>query len=129
MRKKKKAVTGMAFEGFDPGELNKKIEIIRYDRVESLNSRGFAEDTTVQETVVRTCWAKVSDESGSKAMENGTEFSIARRRFLIRYRPVEITTDMLIRYAGKTYSIVRPPNPYGDDGRFMEIWTVRKEKH
>ena len=119
----------MAFEGFDPGELNKKIEIIKYDRVESTTGRGFATSTQAVETVVRTCYAKITDESGTKALESGTEFSVAKRRFLVRYTPVEITTEMLVRYKGKTYSIVRPPNPYGDSGRFLEIWTEKAEKH
>lgn len=117
----------MAFENFNPGELNKKIEIVSLAQSGAKDDDGFDTDETVESTV-RACWAKVTDETGTKALESGTEFSVARRRFFIRYTPQEITTDMLIRYAGKMYSIVRPPATYGDSGRFIEIWTERKER-
>lgn len=116
-----------AFQEFNPGELNKRIEIISFTQSGAKDEDGFDIDETVEETI-RECWAKVTDETGTKALENGTEFSVARRRFFVRYTSQEITTDMLIRYAGKVYSIVRPPNTYGDSGRFIEIWTERKER-
>lgn len=116
----------MAFDNFDPGELNKWIVIIKYEQFGEKDEEGFDSDES-ERVVIRGCWAKVSDESGTTSIKSGTEFSEAKRRFLIRYTPTEITTDMLVEYSGKTYSIVRPPNTYGDSGRFIEIWTKIRE--
>lgn len=112
----------MTFNDFNPGELNKLIHIVKYEQSAAKDDDGFDSNDSVK-TVVRTCYAKVSDESGTKALASGTEFSVSKRRFLVRFTPVEITTDMFVEYKGETYSIVRPPNAYGDSGRFIEIWT------
>ncbi len=120
----------MAFENFNPGTLNRTIQIILPGSSEE-DSEGF--ETVGSETVIRECRAQVQDESGTRAIQAGSDFSVSRRRFLIRWTSAEINTDMFVRYTprGKTepedYQIVRPPNPYGDGGRFMEIWTERRE--
>lgn len=116
----------MAFENFNPGELRKQIVIMR--RTEGTKDEdGFEVDGSGGEEAVRTCKAKVSDESGTKALENGTDFSVTKRRFLIRATPTVITTDMWIRFAGKDYAIVRPPSDFGASGKFLEIWTELRE--
>ena len=116
------------FEDFNPGELNKRISIVRPAVDAEQDSWGFSPDDgkSGPETIL-SCWARVTDESGAKALENGTEFSVARRRFLIRHTSTEITTDMYVQYKGDLYAIVRPPSTFGDSGRFVEIWTERKE--
>lgn len=85
-------------------------------------------DPADEPTVVLTCWAMVTDETGTKAAESGTEFATARRRFLIRHTTKQITTDMMVSYNGSYYAIVRPPCTYGDSKRYIEIWTERKRQ-
>lgn len=105
---------------FNPGELNKRITIVRYEAGTEKDEEGFDAEMTSEPVVVHRCWAK--------AAGSGTEFSVARRRYFIRYTPKTITTDMFVRYKGQDYAIVRPPNTYGDSGRFIEIWTERREQ-
>lgn len=105
----------------NPGELNKKIQIIKKE--ETQNENGFP---VVVDRVVRTCYAKYSNTSGTEIMKAGTEFSSAKMRFLVRYSPAEIDTDMFVRYAGKDYNI-EYVNPYGDSRKYLEIWTSLKE--
>lgn len=113
---------------FNPGELNKRITIVRYEAGTEKDEEGFDVEMTSKPVAVHRCWAKITDESGTKAAGSGTEFSVARRRYFIRYTQKEITTDMFVRYKGQDYAIVRPPNTYGDSGRFIEIWTERREQ-
>lgn len=110
-------------ETVNPGEFRHKIAIISHTPV-GRDSAGF--DSASIETVVCRAFAKVSDESGATALKNGTEFSIARRRFLIRFPSQDITTDMFVRHKGKDYKITRPPCTYGNSGRYMEIWGQRE---
>ena len=118
------------FGNFNPGELNRMISIILPGSTEE-DDEGF--EVVGTETVICRCHAKVTDESGTKALEPGSEFSVSKRRFLIRWPGVEVNTDMYVRYkprgseTAKDYKIVRPPNPYGDGGCFMEIWTELRE--
>jgi len=78
-------------------------------------------------TVVRSCWARVSWTSGQELVKANSEFAEARQRFLVRYSPAEISTDMYVRYKGKDYGIVYA-NPYGDTHEYMEIWTKTSER-
>lgn len=105
----------------NPGELNKKIQIIKIGEMQDEN--GFP---IPSESVVRACFARYSKTSGSELFKAGTEFSDAKARFLVRYSPVEINTDMFVRYAGKDYDI-EYINPYGDSKEYMEIWTSLRE--
>lgn len=105
----------------NPGELNKKIQIIKKE--ESQNENGFL---IAEDKVIRTCYAKYSNTSGIEIIKAGTEFSSAKMRFLVRYSPTEIDTDMFVRYAGKDYNI-EYINPYGDSKEYLEIWTSLKE--
>lgn len=114
----------MAFENFNPGRLNKKITIFKPGSTMQ-DEDGF--EIEGQEEEILTCHAQVSDESGSKAIESGSEFSVAKRRFLIRWTKKALNTDMYVRYNGADYEIVRPPNTYGDGGQFIELWTQLKE--
>lgn len=105
----------------NPGELNKKIQIIKKE--ETQNENGFP---IPADKVVRTCFAKYSNTSGTEIMKAGTEFSSAKMRFLVRYSYIELNTDMFVRYAGKDYNI-EYINPYGDNREYIEIWTSLKE--
>lgn len=105
----------------NPGELNKKIQIIKKE--ETQNENGFLVAT---DRVVRACYAKYSNTSGTEIIKAGTEFSSAKMRFLVRYSPIEIDTDMFVKYSGKDYNI-EYINPYGDSHEYLEIWTSLKE--
>lgn len=108
----------------NPGELNRQIQIIRMVPA-GTNSNGFP--LPPKEEVVRECWAKVANTSGSEIIKAHSEFSEAKKRFLIRYTDTEINTDMVIRYSGKDHDI-QYVNPYGDSKEYMEIWTDLKER-
>ena len=134
----------------DPGELNKKIQIVQKLDGESYDDEGIP---IKNEKVVRTCWARVSYTSGSELIRAGSELAEAKVRFLVRYTPVAVTTGMVVRYQGSEpvealsdsegqevgdsdghdiltdhatslndYSIVYV-NPYGDSREYLEIWT------
>lgn len=105
----------------NPGELNKKIQIIKKE--ETQNENGFP---VLADKVVRTCFAKYSNTSGTEILKAGTEFSSAKARFLVRYSLAEIDADMFVRYVGKDYNI-EYVNPYGDSREYLEIWTSLKE--
>lgn len=103
------------------GELNKRIKIVsvtttRYDE-------GFPINT---ETVIYECWAKVTQTSGTELIKANAEFSDVSTRFLIRYTPKQIDTDMKIIFQGKNYDIVYVNN-YEFSNEFIEIFTNKKE--
>lgn len=108
----------------NPGEFNKPIQIIQMVSV-GTNSNGFL--LPPNEKVMRNCWAKVTNTSGTETVKSNSEFSESKKRFLIRWTNAEISTDMLIRYNGKDYDI-KYINPYGDGKEYIEIWTELKER-
>lgn len=103
----------------NPGELNKSITIVSKSSGVQ-NSNGF--DTGESETIVRTCWAKVTNTSGKELTTAGQKLSEAKKRFLVRDNGTEITTAMVLRYAGHEYDI-QYVNTYGDNKEYIEIWT------
>lgn len=107
----------------NPGELKKRIQIIQKREMGS-NSNGFSQK---EERIVRNCFAKVSNTSGSEIIKANSEFSEAKKRFLIRYSKTKIDTDMIVRYDGKDYDI-KYLNTYGDGKEYMEIWTDLSER-
>ena len=108
----------------NPGELSKRIEIIQ--KVSSgINNNGFPLPS--EEKIVRRCFAKITNTSGSEIVKANSEFSEAKKRFLVRYSDTEISTDMHIRYNGKDHDI-KYVNPYGDNKEYIEIWTELKER-
>lgn len=107
----------------NPGELNKRISIVLFE-AKGFNSNGFPIKT---EQIIRVCSAKVSNTSGSEIQKANSEFSEAKKRFLVRYTDTEINTDMFVRYNGKDHDIVYV-NPYGDSKEYLEIWTKLSER-
>lgn len=105
----------------NPGELDKKIQIVRIVNTEDPD--GF---DAQEEKVVRSCWACVSNTSGMEMIRANAEFAQVKKRFLIRASETEINTDMYVRYHKKLYNIVYINN-YADDNKYMEIWTDMKE--
>ena len=101
-----------------PGELDKKIKIVKCDH-ESRDSDGYP---VYEYVTIRKCWARFTQQSGSETIKNGTEFTDAKCRFLVRYSRTEIDTSMCVQYNGKLYDI-RYINGYGDSQEYQEIWT------
>lgn len=108
----------------NPGNLDKKIQIIRLIPG-GINSNGFP--VPPAESIVREPWAQVTNTSGSEIIKANSEFSEAKKRFLIRYGAAEINTDMIVRYAGKDYDI-EYVNQYREDKDYVEIWTKISER-
>lgn len=100
----------------DAGELNKRIEIARLDRTETLD--GYNEIT---ETVVHRCWAKFSQTSGTEFIKANADFGEEKVRFLIRWTDRAIDRKMVIRYGGSRYEI-EYINDYGDGHQYIELW-------
>ncbi|MDO5346552.1 MAG: phage head closure protein [Lachnospiraceae bacterium] len=108
----------------NPGQLDKRIEIVQLVS-KGTNSNGFP--IQPDRRVIRRCFAKVSNTSGSEIVKANSEFAEAKKRFLIRYTDAEINTDMVICYRGKDYDI-KYINSYDDDKEYIEIWTELSER-
>lgn len=133
----------------NPGNFDKKIQIILpakyYPDAEGFESEtepqydedGFeispavaskaSSDNVGEDTIIRTCWAQITHQSGKEILESESEFDDAEQRFLVRYTPTVINTNMLVRYAGHDYDI-EYVNTYGDNKEYTEIWTKRTER-
>ena len=101
----------------NPGIFNKRIEIIEI--TETKDSDGFP---IKSETVILKTLAHVTNVSGTEIMRANSDFSEVKTRFLIRTPKSEITKDMVIRFAGKTYNIIYI-NDYSYDKKYTEIIT------
>lgn len=107
----------------NPGELKKRIKIIHLI-ANGTNKNGFQ---IKKEKIIHSCYAKVSNTSGTEIVKANSEFSEAKKRFLIRHTNKDINTDMIVRYNGKDHNI-RYINPYGDSKEYLEIWTDLSER-
>jgi SPP1 family predicted phage head-tail adaptor len=102
----------------NPGELNKKISI--YSKSNGIDSGGFPTNT---ETLVLSCWAKITRTSGTEIIKANADFADVKIRFLIRYPKAAITREMIVRY-GVDYEI-EYVNDYGDAHEYVEIVASR----
>ena len=100
----------------NPGELNKKIKIVKFETEKDAD--GF--DSKKSEIIIREPWAKVTRISATSIMNSATEIKLDRCRFLVRYTPAEITNDMFVIYKGSYYKI-EYANNYGDSNEYIEI--------
>lgn len=107
----------------NPGELNKKIQIVR----KNSNSRDADGYPMEQIEVIRECYAKYTQQSGSEIQKNGSEFANAKTRFLVRHTSIAINTDMHVLYANHCYDI-QYINTYGDSNEYTEIWCQLSER-
>lgn len=107
----------------NPGELNKKIQIVRKNS-NSRDADGYPMESI---EVIRECYAKFTQQSGSEIQKNGSEFANAKTRFLVRHSSIAINTDMYVLYSNKTYDI-QYINTYGDSNEYTEIWCQLSEK-
>ena len=108
----------------NPGTLNKKIQIVQYKET-SYDKDGFPAQP--EKVVIRECFAKVTNTTGRENIKANSEFSEVKKRFLIRFAPAQINTDMVIVYDGKEYDI-EYINDYYDNHQYMEILTDMKER-
>lgn len=108
----------------DPGDLRKKIQIIQALDGETYDKEGLP---VREEVLIRSCWAKVSNTSGTELIKAGSELSEGRTRFLVRHTPTPITTAMVVRFAEDDYNILYV-NSYGDNREYVEIWTELKKR-
>lgn len=99
----------------NPGELNKRITIVRRDTVE--DSDGF-ESEIIEE--VRTCWAKFTRKSIKQISESYNEMDLINARFVIRYTTEDIQQGMFVQYNGQFYHI-EYVNEYADSHEYIEI--------
>ena len=84
---------------------------------ETKDSDGFP---IKSEAVILSTWVHVTNVSGTEIMRSNSDFSEVKTRFLTRTPKLDITKDMVIRFAGKTYNIVYI-NDYSYDKKYMEI--------
>ena len=108
----------------NPGKLDKRISIVSINVSDETDDNGFP---IKEKKTVRTCFAQLSNTSGTEIQKANSEFSEAKQRFLVRYTNTVINTDMIVRYNSKEYNIVYV-NPYGDSKEYMEIWTELSER-
>ena len=83
------------------GKYNKKIKIISV--ADGVDSAGFK--TPPAESIILNAWASVKTTKGFTLIKNDSDFEKAYTNFTIRFPNVEITREMFVKYAGKTYSI------------------------
>jgi len=100
------------------GELNKRIKIIR--RIAAKDSDGYE---TTRDEIVRTCWAKFSQTSGTELVREDSDFGQERVRFLIRWTSTQIDRKMIILYRGSEFEI-QYINDYGDNHEYVELWCL-----
>ena len=77
---------------FNPGKLNKKIEIVKFTILK--DSDGF--ETKVEATVLST-WAQVTNTSCTEQIKQNSDFSEVSTRFLITTRSEEHTSELQSR--------------------------------
>lgn len=105
----------------NPGELNKKINIILPSAAEDADGYSTGSPTTVLSNRA----AKFSRTSGTELTKANADFSDVKVRFLIRYTSTAITRKMLVVYRGAEYEIDYV-NDYEDKHEYIEIFASRK---
>lgn len=102
------------------GRYDKRIRIVR--EVKTTDKDGFT--TSARETVLEP-YARVRTTKGWTLISSGSDFEAATTNFTIRYPgTVAIDRDMLVEYAGKTYTIEYLNNV---DERNVELEIQAKE--
>jgi len=100
----------------NPGELNKRIEIIT---IGEKDSDGFR---TGKPNVITKPWAKYSRKTSEKESGGAGAASVTSStvRFLIRYTSISLNTNMKVRYNGRYYDI-QDVNDVQDRHEYIEI--------
>ena len=103
----------------NPGELNKKINLVTFD--ETKDADGFI---IKEKVIVRSIWAKATNTSGTEIIKANAEFAETKKRFLVRYTSID--TKLTLEYGDTLYDIVYT-NDYNDAHEYIEIWCELKE--
>lgn len=83
------------------GRYDKRVKIIKVTT--TYDKSGYPQETS--ETVLE-AYARVKTTRGWTLIASGSDFEAATTNFTIRYpQTVDITRDMRLEYAGKTYTI------------------------
>lgn len=101
----------------NPGNLNKKIQIVEY--ITRKDKDGFE---IKEEYIVLKTWAQVTNKSGTEVQKSGSDFAEIKTRFLIRTPKVNLTNSMVIKFGGDIYEIIYI-NDYNFDKKYTEIMT------
>jgi len=99
----------------DAGVLNKRIVISETEIAK--DSDGIKTETL---KTIHSCWAKVSNTSGTEATKTGATFADLNTRFMIRYTDKQIHPKHVIVFAGNRYNI-EYVNNYGYSNEYIEI--------
>lgn len=99
------------------GELNRRIEICRKPQP---GPGGYLPEGAEPE-LVRRCWAKFTQTSGTEMVKANADFGEVKARFLVRYTRRSIDRKMFVRYRDSDYEILYI-NPYGDSREYLELW-------
>ena len=105
----------------NPGELDKRIQIVKISRKK--NENAFEQE---KEEIVRRCWAKVRSESGQSLLKRGidnTDLTKVQKRVLIRFCTL-IKKEMYVKYEGDLYEIMYMNNVNEED-RYLEMIVQR----
>lgn len=105
----------------DPGELDKRIQIIAKEDSEKLSYDDDGYPITQTPKIIRSCWASFKRTSGTETVKANADFATMKCRFLVRYTSTEITRKMQVRYNGNDYNIIFV-NDYNDKHEYLEIW-------
>ena len=99
------------------GELNRRIALYRPAELEA---DGYLPEEA-EPVLVRRCWAKVSQTSGTELIRANADMGEVKVRFLIRWTGTPIDRKMFVRYRGEDYEVLTI-NTYGDSRAYMELW-------
>ena len=99
------------------GELNKRIAIYRKPKS---GPGGYLSEGAEPE-LVRQCWAKFTQTSGTEMVKANADFGEVKARFLVRYSRRPIDRKMFVRYRDSDYEILYI-NPDGDSREYRERW-------
>lgn len=83
------------------GKYNRKIEI--YSTTVTTDTQGFQ---ATSESLVLTAYAAVKTTKGFTLITANSDFEKAYTNFTIRYPRTEINRDMIIKFRGKSYTIL-----------------------
>jgi SPP1 family predicted phage head-tail adaptor len=99
----------------NPGDLNKKIKIIK--RIIAKDTDGFP---VVEDAVLLSTWAQVTNTSGTELQKANSDFAQTKTRFLIRTPKIAINHEYMVEFRGNQYNIVYV-NDYNFGKNYTEI--------
>lgn len=99
----------------NPGELRHRISFVT--ETNGYDDNGFP----IQEEVVKySCYARVTNTSGTEQIKSGVELAEVKTRFLIRYTD-KIQEDYQIKFNDNYYDI-KYINDYQFKHEYKEVW-------